>query len=353
MNFELLKSQYENLLVFKLMNKIPNKDCTNLRKLIRFLKEFYMKCPPEQIDNDFTVIMSDYDFSKNGLDKNKFFDTRKIDLCSTIKFPCVIQIYKNGNIGIWNEQTIDLSQVDLNESISYELKDNEYIWIDNDKNLVEASALNTRSYFSSPTYWDLDVALNNYYLNNAKKSVCSKVANSWTNSKRIRWKNAPESNLRDSLWEYLRATLRGVSEIKREQNVNSENPIDIKVIWNFNFARALIEIKWLGVSVNEDETRKTSDYTNQRAVDGANQLCDYIDASKEENNELHFKGYLVVFDGRRRSVRNLTENQISLADANYYLNKEIVNIPEKFKDYKCSINRFFIEPGIEKRNFSS
>lgn len=352
-NLDLLKDQYENLLILKLMNKLPNKDCTKLRLLIRFLKDFYTKCPPEQIYDEFTVIISDEDLSIKGLDKEKFFDIRKVDIYSIIRFPCVIQVHSNGNIMLWNEQFVNFIEMNLIDSISYELNENEYIWIGKDRTLLEASALNTRSYFSTPTYWDLDEALNNYYINNAQKAICPKIFDSWTSSERIRWKSAPESNLRDSLWKYLRDTLRGVSEIKREQNVNSENPIDIKITWNFNVARALIEIKWLGISVDETGRKKTSDYTNQRAVDGAQQLCDYIEASKEENNELCFKGYLVIFDGRRRNIRNLENNNILFDDANYYSNKEIINIPQKFIDYKCSLNRFFIEPEIKKRKYSS
>lgn len=351
MNIELLRQQYDELIELKLVDKLNNGNSIGLRNLIQFLKIFFVKYPPEQIENDLVVIWGDEDCSDIGVDYKTSLKNKSGDIYSIIKFPAIIQIYSSGNILFWNESQADLSRLP-DSSIAYYLNDNEYIYIGKNREPLPASALNTRSYFSTPTFWDLDHALDAYYKQMAQKAVCNLISNSWTCQKRLRWHNAPESNLRDSLWFYLRSTLRNVSEVKREQTVNAENPIDIKITWNSNYARALIEIKWLGISINE-LGNITSKYTNKRAVEGANQLCDYIEASSEENSELHFKGYLVVFDGRRRKVSNTNINDLPSDDAFHYKEKHIKNVPERFIKYMCTLERFFIEPVCTTRGFSS
>lgn len=97
----------------------------------------------------------------------------------------------------------------------------------------------------------------------------------------------------------------------------------------------------------------TSIYANQRAIEGADQLCDYLEASFEENSELHFKGYLVVFDGRRRKVRNIEVTEVDIKDAFHYKDIEITNIPERFAKYNCILARYFIEPVCSTRGFSA
>lgn len=351
MNIELLRQQYDELIELKLVEKLHNGNSLGLRSLIQFLKSFFVKYPPEQIENDLVVIWGDEDCTGIGIDYKTALKNKSGDIYSIIKFPAVIQILSSGDILFWNEKQADLSRLP-DRSLAYYLNDNEYIYIGNNKEPLPASALNTRSYFSTPTFWDLNHALEAYYKQMAQKAVCSLISNAWTCEKRLRWRNAPEANLRDSLWNYLRSTLRNVSEVKREQTVNAENPIDIKITWNNNYARALIEIKWLGVSINE-LGNITSNYTNIRAVEGANQLCDYLEASYEENSELHFRGYLVVFDGRRRKVRNTTLNDLSTDDAFHYKEMHIEDIPERFLKYKCILERYFIEPVCSTRGFSA
>ncbi len=117
--------------------------------------------------------------------------------------------------------------------------------------------------------------------------------------------------------------LRGYT-IKREQVVDDSHPVDIKATGPSLDTVSLIEIKWLGKST-------TVSYTDSRANDGAEQLIGYLKASEVREPNINFKGYLAVFDARRK------QNII-----NHYAKVEI-KYKQEFIDYNgIELERFFL-----------
>lgn len=184
------------------------------------------------------------------------------------------------------------------------------------------------SIFMIPTYKELDEAMMVYYETMAKHSVCSILAQMWADSERLAFCIKPEHYMRDSLWQFLRNTLRSHS-VKREQNVDETHPVDIKVTWPVSNIVALIEVKWLGDSGN-------TVYRDARANEGAKQLIDYINASYIEEADKNFVGYLTVFDGRRQS------NNVE-----YFRTVEINYKDEYLQDNRMKYMRFYLEPKLK------
>ncbi len=201
------------------------------------------------------------------------------------------------------------------------------------------------SYFAIQTYKDLDLALEDYNTKVARHSECGYLKDIWADTNKIFFKPKPEHLLRDSLTYFLKIRLRN-TEVRPEQIVDSSHPVDIKVTWSLASYLALIEIKWLGKSLEKTPILKiTQNYTHARALKGAKQLSEYLDANLIQSPVKTTKGYLVVFDGRRGGC---TETKISLSKAEglKYLSEKIVYTPDynaTRTDFAKPI-RFFMEP---------
>lgn len=186
----------------------------------------------------------------------------------------------------------------------------------------------TDSCFAISTFKSLDEALNHYKTTVVKHADCLHIKNALHSDQRIFFKPHPEHLLRDSMVYFLKARLRGEGlEVRPEQIVDTSHPVDVKVTWGFTNHIALIEIKWLGKSINPDTLTFTSNYTDSRANDGAKQLADYLDANVVQVPNHNTMGYLVIFDLRRKSTK-IDTTQITHADGYWYENREIVYSPE-------------------------
>ena len=202
---------------------------------------------------------------------------------------------------------------------------------------------NAESYFSIQTYKELDVALEDYKVKVARFSDnCPHLAAVWLDPNKIFFKPKPEYKMRDSLTYFLQISLRG-AEVRPEQIVDKSHPVDIKVTWNLTNKLALIEIKWLGKSLNQ--LGKEFPYTASRALKGAKQLADYLDANKLQAPDKIAKGYLVIFDGRRWGTNPKTR-EISRINGFHFENNKIQYNPDFHKarsDFAKPV-RFFMEP---------
>jgi hypothetical protein len=139
-------------------------------------------------------------------------------------------------------------------------------------------------------------------------------------------------------------SLRGSADVRPEQNVDETQPIDIKVTFDSPRHVALIEIKWLGKSRNEDGSMATQ-YTEYRAREGATQLAGYLDANHPYDPENKTRGYLVVIDARRRGL-NENSTTVSAADGMFYENSEVAYDPAYHttrNDFAPPL-RMFVEP---------
>ncbi len=182
------------------------------------------------------------------------------------------------------------------------------------------------SYFAIPTYKKLEIALEDYKVRFARVSNCPYLKDIWFNNDRIYLKAGPEDLMRNSLHYFLYSQLRD-AEVRPEQNIDTSHPVDIKITWTLTNRLAIIEIKWLGRSLNQSGDSLTQNYTQARAVSGADQLKDYLDSNKSFAPDKITIGYLVVFDGRRRRTDPIIHS-ISQDNAEYYKNREIEYNPD-------------------------
>jgi hypothetical protein len=201
------------------------------------------------------------------------------------------------------------------------------------------------SYFAVQTYKKLEQALEEYSTKIARHSFCPYLQKAWFDDTRIFFKPAPEHHLRNSLLQFLNS-LRN-AEARPEQIVDDSHPVDIKVTWSLASHLALIEIKWLGKSLENLGEGFKSEYYDQRALDGAKQLAGYLDANIKQAPVKTTKGYLVIFDARRWQCNNNTTS-VNAVNGLHYVNSDIAFNPEYHntrKDFAKPI-RFFLEPVI-------
>lgn len=181
------------------------------------------------------------------------------------------------------------------------------------------------SVFCKPTFRNLGDALDNYRSKAAAHSSCEVLKTAWHEPARLFLRAKPEHIMRRSLLQYLSNVLDD-AEVRPEQNVDETHPVDIKVSFLLADLRAIIEIKWLGNSVNEDGTTTTY-YSQARAITGAQQLAEYMDSSHEWGPGVKTRGYLVVFDARRKGLSHGVTT-LSPNDAMHYKDKEITYSPD-------------------------
>jgi hypothetical protein len=204
----------------------------------------------------------------------------------------------------------------------------EYFYINN-KTINIEPLTKSPSIFS--IYYSLLVdALKNYSIENILNTSCEHFKKAWADDKRIYFKNKPEEVMHLSLREYLKYYLRGV-EVSPEFNFKSKKQVDIRVNWGIANRTAHIEIKWLGVSLDEKKKRTTTPYTKVRAISGAKQLKDYLDFAASDSPGIITKGYLVVIDGRRKSISKKKLKVISRENGFYYEAEEIT-YPDEYKE---------------------
>jgi hypothetical protein len=202
------------------------------------------------------------------------------------------------------------------------------------------------SLFCVPTYSLIKDALEDYKRRSIRTSNCPIFSECWYSGRhgpRLFFKQKPEATMRRSLANFLGNVLRD-ADVGQEQNVDESHPVDIRVTWIGNNQRGLIEIKWLGQSVDDNGKKKT-EYFEARAQDGAKQLADYLDEERERLPLHDRRGYLVIVDGRRRGLsEGCTELDSELGL--WYQDKEITFNPAFHQirgDFEIPF-RMFVEP---------
>jgi hypothetical protein len=211
------------------------------------------------------------------------------------------------------------------------------------------------SAFASPTFWELEDALDWYRDRLARRGTCKILKTAWADDgedRRLVFVNHPEVIMRESLAQHLRSSLRDHQAVRvnEEQNQSETEPVDIEVTWSLTTHIALIEVKWVGKCLNETgDALATYAYTDARARDGLSQLADYLDDAYERNPGHDIHGYLVVFDGRRRAVTQWRPDVVSGSDAWHYETQELDyrdEIPDR-EDFQPP-RRFYLEPRIPR-----
>lgn len=183
-----------------------------------------------------------------------------------------------------------------------------------------------RSQFSVPTFSNLRDALQNYAIENVKESTCYIFSQVWHDTNRLFLKAGPESIMRNSLTQFLRNRIGVDHDVEPEQNVNEQNPVDIRVKPQFSNNRLmLIEIKWLGDSVDTSDGHITVKHRDSRARSGVYQLAGYLDEQRKFAPTHVIHGYYVIIDGRRRNLpeRAVTGATITRENGLYYEHQAI------------------------------
>ena len=257
--------------------------------------------------------------------------------------PCRVEVTENGRLRIFDIGTADLAALS-SEAIVYVYEDGtEKFYVGGKTFAVINPAPTYASIFARPTFTSLEAALERYRTHVAPNTTCFILSDVWSESKRLFLKAKPEAIMRRSLHQHLRTSFTD-AEVRPEQVVDESHPVDIKVTWADTNRRAIIEIKWLGKSRNDDGTLATP-YSEARAREGAQQLADYLDSDRTAGPGLQTKGYLIVFDARRRGL-NENSSTINADDGLFYRDRDITYNPafhETRNDFAKPV-RFFADP---------
>lgn len=206
------------------------------------------------------------------------------------------------------------------------------------------------SNFAKATLSSLEEALARYseFVLETKCRILADVWEGGVDGPRLVLVNRPESIMRDSLIQALQLVLRDANA-RPEHNTDETKPVDIRVEWFASGAAALVEVKWLGRSTAIPRKPTTevayTDYGRSRAQEGADQLADYLDREARHTASTATRGYLVVFDARRKNVRGAVD-LLSQADAMYFANDVLKYDPDHAKsreDFAGPV-RFFLNP---------
>jgi len=206
------------------------------------------------------------------------------------------------------------------------------------------------SNFANATLSSLEEAFSRYS-EFALETRCRILASIWeggVDGPRLVLVNRPESIMRDSLIQALQLVLRDANA-RPEHNTDETKPVDIRVEWFASGAAALIEVKWLGRSTARPRKTTTeityTDFGPPRAQEGADQLADYLDREVRHTASTATRGYLVVFDARRRNVQG-EDDPLNQADAMYFASDVLTYNPDyaKLRDDFAPPLRFFLNP---------
>jgi hypothetical protein len=206
------------------------------------------------------------------------------------------------------------------------------------------------SWWSVPAFFEVEDALAAYREQVALDCDCPVLQDEIWHDKERRWilANKPEDAMQRSLWRYLRNVMRNaqqVREVDREQPVDGRRPPDIKITFSESNRIALIEVKWMGKSVNETKTKLSSFKADEkRANEGAQQLADYLDANLQRAGKHQTMGYLVVYDARRDNVT--FAGTLNRKEAHHYELRDVTFTPDHAAlrhDYATPV-RFYMRP---------
>lgn len=247
---------------------------------------------------------------------------------------------------LWKRHTEPRELPDGAVTYRYTSSEGEMFWIDKETS-ADPELLGYPRLFGTRQFLDLSEALADYANHFARFSECLELRKAWREDARVMWISAPESTMRRSLHQYLRMSLRdGRPDVKEEVPPDGENPIDIVIRWPASNRVAVIEIKWLGKSGRLDPPRVTKEHGQARAQHGLDQLIAYLDLTKASSPYYSLRGYLVVFDARRRNVKAATtfctrEDGLHFQDAHIDFDENIL----RRNDVATPV-RFFCEPNF-------
>jgi hypothetical protein len=271
---------------------------------------------------------------------------------------CFIELMANGTFRFLQlDNDIDLIAA-ASDALIYRYDDGvDRILAKHHDDYVEKVSPLLSSNFADATLSSLEEALARYaeFVLETKCRILADVWEGSVNGPRLVLVNRPEAIMRDSLIQALQLVLRDANA-RPEHNTDETKPVDIRVEWFASGASALIEVKWLGRSTTVPRKPTPNltytDYGPRRAQEGANQLADYLDREVRNTGSTATRGYLAVFDARRKNVKGAAD-ALTKDNAMHYANDVLqfdpdhTNIREDFAEPV----RFFLNP--RKSNFAN
>ena len=321
------------------------------KNIIELVKDIFRHIEPSHFDGQL-IVFFDISTKINFKDKEKeeLYDKA---ILNTPVSNIIIQLQED-------EQRLPLywvnvDRLETNKLLKINKKFIAYVF-ENQKEyfIVNSKKIEIQNNHSCPSIFALQYhylyeALQDYKIERVKNVSCEHLKKCWADNKWIYLKNKPESCMQISLSEFLKSRVRGINVI-REYNLGASKPVDVRVFWREANRSALIELKWMGYSLKNNEEIGTN-YSNRRGNDGMKQIKEYIDLNRSDSPITITKGYLVVIDARRRNISSVKVDSISRTDGYYYQNKEL-NIKDD-KKYWASYSeiekpiRMFVEPICE------
>jgi hypothetical protein len=329
-----------------------------LVELLNHVKLLFQRCPPEKVQAQLTILRTIYTSPSHPLlaqygapSKSSTFVEAGAVIAECSRGDHVfIEVKDNGTLFLLTlDADMDLQKLGV-DIIAYRYREGiERIGIKDAEFNIPKVALTAKSNFAVPTFDNLDDALN-HYREFATKAQCLILAEVWeegVDGPRLVLKNKPERIMRNSLYQSLRQVLRD-ADVRREHNTDDTKPVDIRIEWFASSSSALIEVKWLGRSMAAAKStgpKRYTDYGPSRAQQGASQLADYLEREITSSTLSTPKGYLVVFDARRRGVKGPSD-RLSADNAMYFATKEVAYDPNYSalrNDFATPI-RYFMNP---------
>lgn len=319
-------------------------------KIIKFIRDVYRYIEPSHFNGQIVVFV-DFSMSNSILDEGEEFYDKAI--LSNSYNSLIFQIKEQEN-----ELPLIWKNVEHNKINNLLKINNNFIaYVFNNKQeyfVVNNSTIDIPNKFSCPSifalqYHYLNEALLDYKKERIRNTSCEHFRKCFADTNWIYFKNKPENCLQVSLKEFLQTIIRGANVI-REYNLGASKPVDVRVFWREANRSALIEVKWIGQSLKEDNSIGTK-YSNSRANEGMKQIKEYIDLNSSDSPTIISKGYLMVIDGRRKKIGLNKVDNITRANGFHYENKELeINDDKKYWEKFPNIEkpiRMFVEPICE------
>lgn len=345
--------------VYQVEKELGAAGSSGLKVLLNTVKLIYQQCPPEQLPGTLTVVRSldasplnpaiaafgtpapAVDYAELG---------RKLLTCPHDGH-AVVEVSADNSLRLVSlANDLDLKSL-AQGAIVYRFDTTaERILAGAYEGFVKPVSPLLLSNFAVPTFHTLEEAFRYYgrFIEETKCRILKDVWEGGVDGPRLVFVNKPEARMRDSLAQTLDLLLRNAT-VKPEQNTDETKPVDIRVNWFGSTAIALIEIKWLGMATAKVATADSegtfTEYSASRAQTGAHQLADYLDREVRHADTLAPIGYLVVFDGRRKGVKD-AQGPISEVDALAFEKAEIALNPDlasQRPDFAEPV-RFFMRP---------
>jgi len=258
----------------------------------------------------------------------------------------IVEIRADGSPFVWQSIPADIIAI-AQTGIVYRLQQSvETFSISGSSMPVPKVIPGAVSQFILNYFTDLKDALNAYRDSMARTSKCHLLCQAWAEENRLWFATKPEYRLRRALHNYLYSYLRHDDiDLREEQNVDDSHPVDIKIVWRMQNRSAIIEVKWLGKSIDLKTRKITQTYADARARKGAKQLAEYLEWHRQQAAKEDARGYLVIFDCRRKGLK-ATDTSLAKANGFYYDKCEISFAPEyhKQRDDVEEPIRMFLEP---------